>query len=112
MSRTQSMATLFAVTATLVLSLLAVSPALAATNSLFHLRVGPGVTATATTGTMRASCGDDARCQFDVPAHSSFEVVAQASRGAPLRWTGCAAVLEANRCRVEVGSEPVLITVR
>ena len=112
MSRTQSMATLFAVTATLVLSLLAVSPALAAETSLFNLRVGPGVTATATTDTMRLSCSDDARCQFDLPANSSFDVIAHASRGPALHWTGCAALVEANRCHVEVGSNPVLITVR
>ena len=68
--------------------------------------------ATASIGTMRASCGDDAKCQFDVPANSSFDVVANGSQGEPLHWGGCASLRSGDRCHVEVGTVPVLVTVR
>jgi hypothetical protein len=113
MSRTQSMATLFAVTATLVLSLLAVSPAIAGTHdSSLRLRVGAGVIATVKTDSMNISCGDDAKCVFDVPVNSTFDVVARAPRGGSLQWTGCSSQPDANRCRVVMRSEAVLVTVR
>ena len=113
MSRTRSIAALLAVTATLALSLLAVSPAIAGTSdSSLRLRVGAGVVATVKTSAMNISCGDDAKCVFDVPANSTFDVVARGPRGDALRWTGCSSQPEDNRCRVVMRSEPVLITVR
>jgi len=113
MSRTRSIATIFAVAATLMLSLLAVSPALAAPRQgALYLRVGPGVVATVKTSSMNISCGDDAKCVFDVPANSTFDVFASGPRGDSLRWTGCSSQPEADRCRVVMRSEPVRITVR
>ena len=113
MSHTRSIAALLAIGATLALSLLAVSPAIAASRaSALHLRVGPGVTATVSTASMHISCGDDADCVFDVPANSTFDVLARGPRGDALRWSGCSSQPESNRCRVEMRSAPVLITVR
>ena len=113
MSGTRSIAALLALTATLALSLLAVSPALAGTREgAFHLRVGPGVTASITTSSMHISCGDDANCVFDVPRNATFDVVASGTRGDALRWTGCSSQPDANRCRVVMHSEPVMVTVR
>ena len=113
MSGSRSVAALLALTATLVLSLLAVSPALAGTREgAFHLRVGPGVTASITTSAMHISCGVDANCVFDVPTNATFDVVASAPRREALRWTGCSSQPDTNRCRVVMRNEPVLVTVR
>jgi len=81
-------------------------------SSNFFLRVGPGVNATVRTASMHLSCSDDARCRFEVPRNSTFELVATAGAGHQFRWTGCNAQLEANRCRVEVRGGTVSITVR
>ena len=92
---------------------LAVAPANASAGSeSLHLRVGPGVTATITTGTMRASCGDDADCKFDVPANASFDIVAIGRAASELRWTGCSAQPQPDRCRIEMRGQAVLVTVR
>ena len=92
---------------------LVVAPAQANVRSeSLHLRVGPGVTATITTATMRASCGDDADCRFDVPANASFDIVATGRAATDLRWTGCNAQPQPGRCRVEMRGQAVLVTVR
>ena len=84
----------------------------ASTPSNFFLRVGPGINASVRTASMHLSCSDDAKCRFEVPANSTFDVVASGGAGHPFRWTGCNAQLEANRCRVEVRGNAVSITVR
>jgi len=92
---------------------LSATPAPASTPSKsLHLRVGPGVTATIATPTMRASCGDDAVCQFDVPANATFDIVASGRSASDLRWTGCDAQPQPGRCRVEMRGRSVLVTVR
>jgi hypothetical protein len=111
MSRT--IAALLALTATLALSLLAVSPAIAGNrDSALRLHVGAGITATIATASMHFSCSDDADCKFDIPANSTLDVVARGPRGDALRWTGCSSQPEAGRCRVEIQGQPVLVTVR
>ena len=45
-------------------------------------------------------------------ADSTFDVVARAPRGGSLQWTGCSSQPDANRCRVVMRSEAVLVTVR
>jgi len=86
--------------------------ATSSTPSNFYLRVGPGINASVRTASMHLSCSDDANCRFEVPANSAFDIIASGRAGHPLRWTGCNSQLEANRCRVEIRSDPVSITVR
>jgi hypothetical protein len=95
-----------------VLSLFGASPAQAAGGSNFFLRVGPGINATVRTASMHLSCSDDASCRFEVPPNSAFDVVASGGAGHPLRWTGCNAQSEGNRCRVQVRDAAVRITIR
>jgi hypothetical protein len=82
------------------------------TGGFLHLRVGPGVSASLTTATMRVSCGDNADCVFSVAPNSTFDVIARAPRGHNLQWAGCTPLPEANTCRVEIHDEPVLVSVR
>jgi uncharacterized protein YraI len=82
------------------------------TGDLLHLRVGPGVSASFTTATMRVSCGDNADCVFSVAPNSTFDVIARAPRGHNLQWAGCTPLPEANTCRVEIHDEPALVSVR
>ena len=97
----------------LIAAALAVAPAQASTRSeTLRLRVGPGVTATIATGTLRASCGDDANCHFDVPANATFDIVAEGRAARDLHWSGCSAQPQPDRCRVQMRGETVLVTVR
>ncbi|HET9812935.1 MAG TPA: hypothetical protein VFP57_04665 [Sphingomicrobium sp.] len=77
-----------------------------------QLRVGPRINATIRTAEVHLSCSDDADCRFDVPANSGFDIVARGAPGQAFHWSGCSAQPAANRCRVEMRGEPVLITVR
>jgi hypothetical protein len=81
-------------------------------DDLLHLRVGPGVNATFSLEKMRAACGDNAVCQFDVPSNAAFDIVANGRPSRDYRWTGCTAQPEPDRCRVEIRSRAVLVTVR
>jgi hypothetical protein len=95
-----------------VLWVAAAAPAWAAAESNLYLRVGPGIHASITTAEIHLSCSGDASCRFDVPPDSTFEIVASGAAGHPLRWTGCSAQSDANRCRVDMRGDEVLITVQ
>jgi hypothetical protein len=95
-----------------VLLVAAAAPAWAAAESNLYLRVGPGIHASITTAEIQLSCSGDASCRFDVPPDSTFEIVASGAAGHPLRWTGCSAQSDANRCRVDIEDDAVLVTVR
>jgi hypothetical protein len=88
------------------------APFFADARSNFYLHVGPGINATVTTADMHMSCSDDADCRFQVPANATYDVVAKGAAGHRFQWTGCSAQAQANRCRVIVRDDSVLITVR
>ncbi|HEY7005120.1 MAG TPA: hypothetical protein VH392_01415 [Sphingomicrobium sp.] len=94
------------------LSLAVATAANARTSGDLHLRVGPGVNATFTSRGLSGACGDDAVCQFDVPADAVFEIVAEGRAKRDYRWTGCTSQPQPDRCRVEVRGQTVLVTVR
>jgi hypothetical protein len=85
-------------------------PAQAAGSNLF-LRVGAGINAAIHTSKMHLWCGDDASCRFEVPANSTFYVVATGARR-PSRWSGCVVQSDPNICRVDVQGDAAFVTVR
>jgi hypothetical protein len=90
----------------------AASPADARAAGDLHLRVGPGINAAFTSRTVSGACGDNAVCQFDVPADAVFEILAEGRSDRNYRWTGCTSQPSPDRCRVEVRGQTVLVTVR
>jgi hypothetical protein len=83
-----------------------------AAGNFLNLRVGPGISATFATGTMSASCSDNAVCSFAIPSNSKFDIIAEARPGRNFRWTGCSSQSRPATCRVEVRKNPVSVTVR
>ncbi len=81
-------------------------------GSSLDLRVGPGINATFSNGTMRGSCSDNGHCRFDVALNSTFDIIARGRAGQAYRWTGCNIQAERARCRVEVREDQVRVTVR
>ena len=94
------------------MALLAGAPVDAGGASNLYLRVGPGINATIMTAEMHLSCSDDASCRFEVPPNATYDIVASGASGRQFRWSGCTAEPQANRCRVSVRHDAVLITVR
>ena len=99
------------------LAILAASSSLASTDAsaagnLLNLRVGPGIRAAFVTGTMSASCSDNAVCSFDIPSNSEFDIIAEAHPRRNFRWTGCSSQSQPATCRVEVRGNAVSVTVR
>jgi hypothetical protein len=76
-----------------------------------RLYVGPGISARAQLGKNAIECTDSTRCSLDVPIGSTIEVVAR-GRSQQLRWEGCKRLSASNRCVVDIGREPLLVTVR